>query len=149
MRINYKYGIRTISGKLDGLVHSAWNKGRVAIARIFVMPRLIEQHLTFRDIKRNIAEIWQDCSVGFKEDLKIYTLRRIPYYTAEQIPAYANYANFIRFLYAYARLNIGVDLKEVSKEDLELAGCPGSVNDIVLGEYLPKINDTSDLTSDW
>jgi hypothetical protein len=149
MRISYKYGIRTISGKLDGLVHSAWNKGRVAIGRLFVMPTLGQAHFNFRDIKRNIAVIWNSCSQNFKDDLKAYTIRRIPYYTAEQIPAYANYANFIKFLYAYSRENASVDLRETTKEELELSGCPGSVNDIIMAEYLPKVNDSSDLNNDW
>jgi hypothetical protein len=149
MRINYKYGIRTISGKLDGLVHTAWNKGRVAIARIFVMPRIVEAHLNFRDIKRNLATIWKELSVGFKQDLQTYTNRRIPFYTAEQIPAYVHYANYIKFIYAFAKDTPSIDLKDTTKEELELAGCPTSVADIVVAEYLPKIDQADDLINTW
>ena len=149
MRINYKYGIRTMSGKLDDLVHMAWNKGRVAVARLFVYPTLVEQHLTFGSIKENIATIWADCSVGFKNDLKEYAAQRVPYYTAEQIPAYANYAHFIRFLYAYRDANPAIDLKEVTKGELELDGCPTNAADLVTAGYLPPIADTTGLTNEW
>ena len=149
MRINYKYGIRTMSGKLDDLVHMAWNKGRVAIARLFVYPTLVEQHLTFGSIKENIATLWADSSDNFKNDLKEYAAQRVSYYTAEQIPAYANYAHFIRFLYAYRDENPTIDLKEVTKGELELDGCPTNVADIVVGGFLPPIADTTGLTNEW
>jgi len=41
MKLTYKYGIRSMSGKLDDLVHMAYNKGRVAVARVFVYPTLV------------------------------------------------------------------------------------------------------------
>ncbi len=90
MKVNFKYGIRTISGKLDDLVHMAWNKGRVAVARVFIYPTLVAQHLLFGDIKTNIADIWADCSEEFKNDFKEYTLQRVPYYTA--FPPHCNEA---------------------------------------------------------
>ncbi|MFA5498681.1 MAG: hypothetical protein WC327_03960 [Candidatus Cloacimonadia bacterium] len=40
MRVRYRFGISTMSGKLDGLVHMALNKKRVGYGRIFVQPRL-------------------------------------------------------------------------------------------------------------
>ncbi len=149
MRISYKYGIRTISGKLDDLVHSAWNKGRVAIGRIFVMPTLVAQHFLFRDVKQNIASIWDECSANFKEDLKTYALRRIPYYTAEQIPAYANYAHFIRFLYNFSKAEEGIDLAEMNQMDLESAGCPITVAEIISANLLPSVPDSHELSNDW
>ena len=149
MRINYKYGIRTISGKLDDLVHMAWNKGRVAVGRLFVYPTLVSQHLLFGDIKSNIAAIWGDCSEDFKNDLKEYTSQRIPYYTAEQIPAYANYAHFIRFLYNFREENPGVDLSTITKAELELEGCPNNVADAIIDGFLPAIPDYTDLTNSW
>lgn len=149
MKINYKYGIRTISGKLDDLVHMAWNKGRVGVVRLFVMPTLVAQHFQFRDIKHNIAEIWASCSSDFKEDFKTYAVRRVPYYTAEEIPAYASYAHFIRFLYAYAQHDEAINLAETDKVDLETAGCPGTVADIVAGGYLPVVPDAEELSSNW
>jgi hypothetical protein len=148
MRISYKYGIRTISGKLDDLIHSAWNKGRVAIGRIFIMPTLVAQHFLFRDIKQNLASIWNECSGEFKEDLKLYATRRIPYYTPEQIPAYANYAHFIRFLYSFAKAE-GIDLADVTQSELETAGCPTSVSEIIQADLLPKVAESDDLTNDW
>ncbi len=149
MKVSYKYGIKTISGKLDDLVHMAWNKGRVAIARIFVMPTLGEIHSLFGDIKKNIAAIWDECSEAFKEDLKTYATRRIPYYTAEQIPAYANYAHFVRFLYAFREDSEEVNLLDVSKDDLLTAGCPSSVQEIIDQGLLPPVSEYEDLTNEW
>lgn len=148
MRISYKFGIRTISGKLEGLIHMAWNKGRVAIGRIFMMPTLVASHYKFRDIKHNIAAIWKDCSSEFKDDLKVYASKRIPFYTPEQIPAYANYAHFVRLLYNFAKEE-GVDLTDASISDLETAGCPSSVAESIEAGFLPGIPDYHDLTNDW
>jgi len=149
MKLNYKYGIRTMSGKLDDLIHMAWNKGRVAIARIFVYPTLVANHLLFGDIAKNIAAIWDVCSKAFKDDLKEYTRQRIQYYTAEQIPAYANYSHFVRFLYNYLAENPTVDLETITKGELELDGCPTNVADIIDEGLLPKIDDPTDLTKNW
>ncbi len=148
MRINYKYGIRTLSGKIDDLVHMACNKGRVAIGRVFVMPTLVAQHLLFGNIGRNLAVLWADCSEAFKEDLKIYTAERIPYYTAEQVPAYANYAFFVKFLWAFSD-TVEIDLAEATLESLELAGCPDNIAGAVDEELLPIIPDASELTNEW
>ena len=149
MRVSYKYGIRTISGKLDGLVHMAWNKGRVALARLFVMPILVAQHFIFGEIKKNIASVWDECSGDFKEDLKLYAARRIPFYTAEQIPAYANYAHFIRALYNFAEENSEVNLAEDDKMSLEGAGCPSSVAELIVAGLLPAVAEYEDLNNDW
>ncbi len=148
MRINYKYGIRTMSGKLDDLVHMACNKGRVAIGRVFVMPTLVAQHFLFGSIGENLAVLWADCSDDFKNDLKIYTAERIPYYTAEQVPAYANYAYFIKFLWAFAD-TVEIDLSDTTLEALELAGCPDTVAGAVTAELLPTIPDASELINEW
>ena len=149
MKVSFKYGIRTISGKLDDLVHMACNKGRVAVARVFVYPKLVTQHLLFGDINHNIASIWEECSDDFKADMKAYALQRIPYYTAEQIPAYANYAHFVRFLYNFSDENPEVDLSEITKANLELEGCPTTVAEIIVEEYLPAISDDSEMTNGW
>jgi hypothetical protein len=149
MKVSYKYGIKTISGKLDDLVHMAWNKGRVAVARIFVMPTMTEHNILFGEIKKNIVSLWNDCSEAFKEDLKVYAVRRIPYYTAEQIPAYTNYAHFIRLLYAFADETESIDLTTVDKEALDIAGCPTSVQGIIDQGLLPPVSEYEDLTNDW
>ena len=148
MKLSYKYGIRTISGKLDDLVHMAFNKGRVAIGRIFIYPTLVEQHFLFRDIKQNLAAIWNELTNEFKEDLKLYAARRVPYYSAEQIPAYANYAHFIRAIYNFAKVE-ELDLTEVDKITLEAAGCPETVSDLIAGGFLPVVPDYEELTNNW
>ena len=148
MRVTFKYGIRTISGKLDDLVHMAWNKGRVAIARTFIYPTLVAQHNLFREIKQNLATIWSDCSEDFKEDLKLYAARRVPYYSPEQIPAYANYAHFIRMAYSFLEVE-PVDLTEIDKTGLEAAGCPSSVAEMIAANLLPAVAEYDDLNNDW
>ena len=148
MKVNFKYGIRTMSGKLDDLVHMAWNKGRVAIARIFIYPTLVAQHFLFGDIKKNLVSIWSDCSEDFKEDLKMYASRRIPYYSPEQIPAYANYAHFIRLVYNFSKTET-VDLTEIDKTGLEAAGCPSSVAEMIAADLLPAVAEFDDLNNDW
>ncbi|MFA5499329.1 MAG: hypothetical protein WCX83_03670 [Candidatus Cloacimonas sp.] len=149
MRVRYKYGIKTMSGKLDDLVHVAMNKKRVGFGRIFVMPRITEHNMLFAATGTNLADIWATCSEQFKEDLKGYTVQRIPHYTAEQVPAYANYANFVKFLYNYAKSDGAVDLSEITKGQLETAGCPMTVSEIIAAGLLPKVANGDDYTNEW
>jgi hypothetical protein len=138
-----------MSGKLDELIHMALNKQRVGVGRPFTMPRITEHHTLFGATGLNIAQIWNSCSEQFKEDLKEYTVQRIPYYTAEQVPAYANYANFVKFLYNYAKSDGSVDLSEVTKSLLETSGCPMTVSEIIAAGLLPKVADGDDFTNEW
>ena len=149
MKLTYKYGIRSMSGKLDDLVHMAYNKGRVAVARVFVYPTLVQQHQNFGAIAKNIAVIWGVCSSAFKNDMIEYTRQRIGYYSAQQVPAYSNYSHFVKFLYAYLAANPTIDLTQITKGELELDGCPTNVADIIDQELLPKIDDPTDLTKNW
>ena len=149
MRVRYKYGIKTMSGKLDELIHMAANKQRAGIGRPFQMPKITEHHEMFGAIGQNIAEIWSTCSEAFKSELKEYTTLRIPYYTGEQVPAYANYANFVKFLYNFAKGEDDVDLSDITKSELETAGCPMTVSEIVAASLLPKVTGADDYASEW
>lgn len=149
MRVRYKYGIKTMSGKLDDLVHLALNKKRVGFGRIFVMPKITEHNITFGGIATNLAAIWTACSDEFKEDLKGYTVQRVPYYSAEQVPAYANYANFIKFLYNFARDDDDIDLSDATKSELETAGCPMTVSEIISAGLLPKVANSDEYINEW
>ena len=149
MRIRYKYGIQTVSGLLDGLVHMAWNKGRVGVGRVFVMPTLVEAHDIFADRKTNIAAIWAECSEDFKSDMAAYATARIGSYSEDEIPAYSSYAHFVRYVYAYAEANETIDLKTATKSDLEMDGAPNNIADIILEGFLPKIEDCSAMNNSW
>lgn len=151
MRTVFWYGIRALRGSLDHLVNMAYFKGRVPVARKWIMPTLTEHNTTFGEIGSNLAAIWDNCSADFKADLEEYAKQRINYYDADmgEIPAYSNYAHFVRFIYAFKAENPTIDFTEVTKGVLELEGCPNTVADIVLEGFLPPIPDTSELTKTW
>ena len=81
--------------------------------------------------------------------MKEYTVQRIPYYKADEVPAYANFSHFVRFLYNYAKSDDSVDLSEVTKSQLETSGCPMTISEIIAAGLLPKVADGDDYTNEW
>ena len=149
MKAEYRRAIRSISGKGGGFVHTRIKKGRKVVIRSFVHQELGEHNHHFGRVKKNIAAIWSQCSAGFKNDLKSYAGQRKEFYSGDEIPAHPNYAHFISFLYRYQKENPEIDLATVSKEELENAGIPTNVAEIVEEGFLPPVPDKSDLTNCW
>jgi hypothetical protein len=96
-----------------------------------------------------MVAIWKSCSDGFKNELRTYTLKRKQYYSQDEVPAHTNFAHFIRFLHRFKAENPQIDLKTVTREELEIAGIPTSVATIVKQDFLPSIPDSETLTENW
>ncbi len=129
MKAEYRRSMRFASGKMGKFVHIKYKKGGQVVIRRLVKPKPGEHNQLFGKVKKNIAVIWSQCSEGFKDDLKNYSIRRKEFYSAEDIPPPTNYAHFIRFLYNCQKDNPEIDLADVSKEELETAGIPTNVAD--------------------
>ncbi len=149
MRLTYRYNIRSLSGRLIGLVLFERKKTKNAFCRAFVKPGSTEQHLKFKGIKQNMGAIWRKCSVAFKGDLKKYSRLRIPYCSRDEIPVYGYYAYFIKFLYKYCADKPEIDLKTVTKEELEMSGCPVTVKNMIEEGYIPAIENVEELINEW
>ncbi len=149
MKAKYTYLRRTITGKIDNFVHLQWKDGNKAVIRRYVKPKSTENNHKLSSIMKNSAALWKLCSSGFRDDLKIYANERNDYYSAQDIPAPNNFSHFLRFLYNFADENPEIDLKTITKAELETAGIPTKVKDIVAQSFLPPIPDASELINNW
>ncbi len=149
MKADYTRSIKTVSSKVGNFVHLKWKEGNKAVIRRYVKPKLTGNNHQFGSAMKNMVSIWKTCSAGFKNDLKIYTVKRKEHYSSEEIPPHTNFAHFIRFLYNFRSQNPETDLATVSKEDLETAGIPDNVSNIIEQGLLPSIPDAENLTNNW
>ena len=149
MKADYTRLIKTISGRVGDFVHVRLKATDEACIKRYVKPKIGENNHQFGNSIKNIAAIWKQCSEPFKNDLKIYAEQRREFYSGEEIPAYSNYAHFIRFLYSYQKEFSEIDLAAASKEELETAGISTSVKEIVEQGFLPPILDATTLNNNW
>jgi hypothetical protein len=149
MKAIYRYGIGTLSGKSDNLVHSQWKGGRTGTVRVFVKPKSSRNSYLFGARSQSIAECWRECSDGYKQDLKLFAERRAPYSQLPDIPVYTRYGFFVRMLYIFCERSGDVELAEIDKGILELLGHPKTVAGAVAAGYLPEVAETSDLVNEW
>jgi hypothetical protein len=149
MKAEYTRAIKTISGRIGSFVHLKRKTGLRAVIRQFVKPKAGDNNHNFGAVTKNSAVIWKECSTGFRSDLKRYAGYLAIEYSGEEIPALTNFAHFVRFLYRFRDLNPGIDLAVISKSELEAAGAPASVREIIEQGLLPAIPEYQDLTEKW
>jgi hypothetical protein len=149
MKVIYTRAIKTLSGKMGKFVHTNKLVGEKAVVRKYVKPRLTENNQNIGNIMKNVSAVWKTCSDGFKNDLKTYTLKSKEYSSGDEIPAVTNFANFIKLLYRFRETNPNVDLVGGTKDELEEAGIPTNVADVVNQGLLEPIPDSEDLTENW
>ena len=149
MKADYTRAIKTVSGRIGKFVHMYVKEGNKAVIKRYVKPKLTENNHDFGSAMKNMVSIWKSCSEGFKRDLKTYTVIRKNYYSGDEIPAYTNFAHFIRILYRFKAENPGIELKTVTKEGLETAGIPIKVMDFVKQGLLEPISDADTLREEW
>lgn len=146
MRIRYKYGIKSMSGKLDGLVHMAFNKGRAGVGRIFVRPRETEQHILFAKWINRIALLWRSVSEGFKQNLTDYTLKRTSSYFEDQIPAYSRFANWVKALHNLSKEQ-SLDIETLTTEQMDEEVFGASLAEVIAKGYLPSVPEAQEYTN--
>jgi hypothetical protein len=149
MKAKYTRSIKTVSGKLGKFVHLHVKNGEKGVIRKHFKPELSGHNQDFGSAMKNMVAIWKSCSDGFKNELRTYTLKRKQYYSQDEVPAHTNFAHFIRFLHRFKAENPQIDLKTVTREELEIAGIPTSVATIVKQDFLPSIPDSETLTENW
>lgn len=150
MKVKFKYGIATYSGKLDEMVYGSYRDGKLCIGREFVYPRLTENNAILGGVGVNLAILWATGSEAFKADMKTYAQRN----GTENVPKTKlppnSYALWIRMIYAWAEDNPSVDLSTLNSEDFDIAGSDvSSVKNAVDNDYLPKVNDYSQLSESF
>ena len=144
MKVKFKYGIRTYSGKLDDLVFCRCYNDTVCIARKYVYPRFSEQIVS---ISHNLATIWENGSSEFKAQLELYAKLN----ETENVPddqwAPNSYTLWIEVMYNWAADN-NVDLDSLTIEEFAVMGTAvRTVKNCVLNGYLKPVTGYDMMTA--
>ena len=148
MKVKFKYGIRTYSGKLDELVFSSYKKGKLCIARQFVYPRITAHNNEIGSVGKNLAELWASGSSAFKAQLAMYAKLN----ETENVPANQwapnAYALWIQVMYQWAAEHTDIDLKSLTSEDFAVTGIAVStVKNCVQNGYLKPVTGYNTMTA--
>ncbi|MCB5258367.1 MAG: hypothetical protein WC179_00465 [Candidatus Cloacimonadaceae bacterium] len=148
MKVKFKYGIRTYSGKLDELVFSSYRKGKICIARQFVYPRITAHNNEIGSIGKNLGILWAGGSDAFKTELAMYAkLNATENVPADQWASNA-YALWVQVMHKWAADNDDVDLKTLTYEDFVVTGTAiSTVKDCVLSGYLKPVTGYDTMTA--
>ena len=80
MKVTFKYGIGTFQGKIDNSVFWPQKSGLASVMRKFTYPTLTSQNTKIGKIGKNLAIIWSDLLLAYRENLATYAQR---YYTRD------------------------------------------------------------------
>ncbi|HQM79627.1 MAG TPA: hypothetical protein PKV12_02840 [Candidatus Syntrophosphaera sp.] len=148
MKVKFKYGIRTYSGKLDELVFSSYRKGKLCIAREFVYPRITPHNNEIGSVGKNLGLLWAEGSDEFKSQLAMYAKLN----ATENVPANQwapnAYALWVQLMHKWAADHDDVDLKTLTVEDFAVTGITVStVKNCVLNGYLKPVTGYDTMTA--
>lgn len=148
MKTNLKYGIASYSGTIDDITFGSYKKGKVCIARKWVLPRTTAQNAELGTSTKNIASIYAAASAGFKSDLRTYADLYARKNSRSRSLAANPFALFMKLMYAFAAdEGESVDLKTITLNDIQsLFSDLDSVAAAVTAGYLPNVNGAELLT---
>ncbi|PKN73506.1 MAG: hypothetical protein CVU50_01975 [Candidatus Cloacimonetes bacterium HGW-Cloacimonetes-3] len=148
MKVRFKYGIRTYSGTLDEMTFGSYLKGKLCIGREYVIPKLTANNTLMGAVCKNLAEVYGDCSTGYKADLKTYAGLNAVNIPKGKLPP-TSFAIFMKMMYLFSELDEGhIDLSTVTLTDLQtLGGDIASVADAVENGYLKSVDGADELTA--
>ena len=148
MKVKFKYGIATYSGKLDEMVYGSYNDGKLCIGRDFVYPTLNANHELLGSVGANLSALWAEASAGYKADLKTYAHRNKMDNVPKTRLAPSAYALFIKLMYAWqADDPEHVELSSVTGTDVDSLGSKiASIKACVENGMLPAVSTFADLT---
>ncbi len=150
MKVKFKYGIRNYSGTLDEMTYSAFKRGNICIGRKYVKPRYTPQNELLGAILSNLASVWRDTGIDYREDLRTYAQRR----NAEtrnngklQVNAFSF---FLKMMYAWHESDPQHnDLTTVTVADLVISESEVcTISGAVAAGFLPPIAEYDDLVSE-
>ncbi|PKN71971.1 MAG: hypothetical protein CVU50_09280 [Candidatus Cloacimonetes bacterium HGW-Cloacimonetes-3] len=149
MKVRFKYGIKTYTGTADEMTYGSYRNGSLCIGRKYVMPRTTTQNTSMGAKIKNLANVFGDCSTGYKDDLKVYAGKYQALVPAGKL-APTSFAIFVKMMFLFSKLDEGhVDLATVTHTDLQtLGGDIASIADAVENGYLPNVPDADELTAD-
>lgn len=148
MKTKFKYGIATYSGTIDEITFGSYRKDTVCIARKYVVPRLTANNTLMGTTLKNLAAVWSDVSVGYKDELKIYAGKNVVNTPKGKLPPTA-FSIWVKMLFLFHELDEGhIDLSTITYTDLLTVGDDIiNIAAAVENGYLAKVDGADELTS--
>lgn len=126
MKVLFKYGIGAMAGTIDEGVYRFTTNKTGSIMRKYTYPRLTNNNTLRGSIMKNLAEVWNSCSSGYKEDMKTYSqIWNTTYKDPSDpfSPERSAFAMFMAMMYLFAELDEGhIGLDTVTYSDLQTLG---------------------------
>ena len=138
----------TYSGTIDEITFGSYRDDTVCIARKYVIPRLTSNNTLMGTTLKNLAAVWSDVSVGYKDELKIYAAKNVA-----NIPrgflAPTSFSIWVKMLFLFHELDEGhIDLSTITYTDLLTVGDDIiNIAAAVENGYLEKVDGADELTS--
>ena len=148
MKTKFKYGIATYSGTIDEITFGSYRDDTVCIARKYVIPRLTANNTLMGATLKNLATVWSDVSVGYKDEMKIYAAKNVVNIPKGKLPP-TSFSIWVKMLYLFSELGEGhIDLSTITYSDLQTVG-EDILNIAVAVEngYLENVDGADELTS--
>lgn len=126
MKVLFKYGIGAFSGTISDGVYSMTKNQTGSYMRKWVKPRLTSNNTLFGTIAKNLASVWADVSVGYKDEMKSYVDIWNTEYNDPNNPFSARMTSFgcwVRMLHLFHDLDEGhIALDSITYTDLQTLG---------------------------
>ncbi len=150
MKVKFKYGIKTYSGTVDEMVYGSYRHDNLCIGREYVYPTLTANNHLKGTITKNLADVWSKVDEDYNADFKAYCLRNGQENVAPDALIPSAFSMFLKMMFAWQESDPEhVDLTEVTIADIvALDADVRTVARAVTAEFLPSIEDASDLTHD-
>lgn len=149
MKVDFKYGIRTYSGTVDGMTYGSYKKGQICMSRRWIYPKPTDNNAELGSASKNLAAIWKEASDDYKDDFRTYAnkfgnLKR----NAKKLTPNA-YSMYVKAMYAWAYTeNPVLDLRGLSSDDIMvMGGKVASVASCVNNNLLPAVPGWEELDS--
>ena len=148
MKTKFKYGIATYSGTIDEITFGSYRDDTVCIARKYVIPRLTSNNTLMGTTLKNLAAVWSDVSVGYKDELKIYAAKNVANIPRGKLPPTA-FSIWVKMMFLFHELDEGhIDLSTITYTDLLTVGDDIlSIAAAVENGYLANVPGADALTS--
>jgi hypothetical protein len=147
MKVAFKNGVSTYSGKYKEVVYQTWFGGRLCYARKYAYPILGEVQENMKEISTNLNGIYLLANPAYVEDLKAYAEKNsrenLPKVTRNLHKMPSSKSLFIHCMWEWYRSDpTHIDLKTVTLTDIVTLDSPVcKVRECVDAGYLKRVTN--------
>ena len=151
MKVKYRLGIKSYSGKADGLVYANFANRGVVIGKMPAVGREPTEHnIMIGERSRKIATLYKEVSDAYKQDLELYTYKMYNLEDYRERIAGNKYSTFCKLIWSAVKDSQDpLDLDSVTTHGITNDNCSQIISVKVAVEkgYLPQVDGYEELTS--